>query len=157
MSETDGPCLAILLFYVSIYPTTSGFGYHAESAQNLAFLVVGIPLPLAYLYYLGRIRNKSWSLRDVVLYRVKIPRAHYEWILVFMILFGVYAGAAASLAQPVATYLRPAAGQEPVRRSGPFSVRRVRQERQHARSGGFQRWSRAGGQLTAADSGGRRE
>ena len=100
------PGLAILLFYVAVYSRTNGFGFHAEFAMNLSFLVVGIPLPLAYLYYLGRAKNNSWSLRGIVLYREQIPRRHYKWIAAGLILFGLYAGAVSSFAQPLSQYLQ---------------------------------------------------
>ena len=100
------PGAAILLFYVLAVPVASQQGFHAEFALNLSFLVVGIPLPLAFLYSLGRnAQDASWSLSTVVLYREKIPPRQYTLIVAFLLGFGVYLAAVTSLTAGIPPFL----------------------------------------------------
>lgn len=99
------PGVAILLFYLLAVPVASTQGFHAEFALNLTFLLVGVPLPLAWLYYLGKKRNASWSLSTIVLYREKIPRREYLWIASFLVLFGFYLLAATGLTAGIPPFI----------------------------------------------------
>ncbi len=98
--------VAILLVYIALQPLVRDLGYHAEFAMYLAFLVGGIALPLLFLYWLGKKRNGSRSLRGIVVYREKIPKRQYWVVAACVVGFVVYAIAVSSLLAPIPAYLK---------------------------------------------------
>jgi len=100
------PGIAILAVYVGIAPTFVDEGFRAELALNLSFLIAGVPLPLAYLYYLGKRTTGGWSLDGIVLYRTKIPVGQYWQILVAFVLFASYLILISNLTNGIPAYIR---------------------------------------------------
>lgn len=120
------PGVAIVLFYVLAVPVVRGHGFHAEFALLLSFAIVGIPLPLAYLYFVGKKQNASWSLSTVVLYRKKIPPRQYKLIVAFLVLFAIYLAVVSSLTGGIPSFLKDVALADlPRWFLNPYSLREV--------------------------------
>jgi membrane protease YdiL (CAAX protease family) len=68
------PGVLILLFFVVLTPILTEKGLPTLFSLFLAVAVVLIPFELGYILYQGKAKNKTFSLKGVVLYRREIPK-----------------------------------------------------------------------------------
>ena len=95
------PGAIVFLVYMAIAPLVMRWSFPATFALILCFLFIGIPIQLSILYYQGKKRNGSFSLKGIVLYRNAKPYRQYLLILPML----AYAIVLSVLYEPVATFL----------------------------------------------------
>lgn len=78
------PAVFVFTFYVFAAPVVIRLGFPPGLALIIGFLFIGTPLELGYLLYLGKQRNRTFSLRGIVLYREPIPI--WQYVLFFLLL-----------------------------------------------------------------------
>jgi membrane protease YdiL (CAAX protease family) len=71
------PGILILAFFVALTPLLTERGFPTLFCIFLAVTVVLIPFELGYILYQALKKNKSFSLKGIVLYRRKIPLWQY--------------------------------------------------------------------------------
>ena len=71
------PGVLILLFYVVTAPLAVRLGFPPGTALFVSIAAILIPFELGYLFYQGRKRNGTFSLKGIVLFREPMPWWHY--------------------------------------------------------------------------------
>jgi membrane protease YdiL (CAAX protease family) len=71
------PGVLILVFYLALTPLLTKHGYPTLLCLFLAAAVVLVPFELGYILYQGTRKNKTLSLKGIVLYRRTIPLWQY--------------------------------------------------------------------------------
>jgi uncharacterized protein len=71
------PGALLTVFFFLTIPVVIKLGFPAPFALVLAILLVLIPFELGVLFYEGRKRNGTFSLKGIVLYQEKIPVRQY--------------------------------------------------------------------------------
>jgi uncharacterized protein len=79
------PGVLITLFYYIIAPYILNLGFPVENALLLSILLVLAPVELGYLLYKGYKKNGKLALKNIVIYREKIPFWQY-FVIVPLIL-----------------------------------------------------------------------
>jgi membrane protease YdiL (CAAX protease family) len=79
------PGACVMLFYFHAAPIVIHAGYPPGLTLLIAFLVVGIPIELGILLYQGKRMHGRFTLRDVVLFRERMPA--WQYIAFFLVLF----------------------------------------------------------------------
>ena len=97
-----GPGVCQVLFIWLISPWLAERGLPAELGVLLGMVLLGIPLELGYLLYLGKKRNGSFSLRGIVLYTQQMPLWQYAALFLPFVVYGLGLQA---LYSPIATVL----------------------------------------------------
>lgn len=77
------PAMIWLVFYIPLARLASEYGIPSMLVMLILCVLILVSFELGYLYYLGKKRNRTFSLRGIVLYREKIPWWQY---VVFTIL-----------------------------------------------------------------------
>jgi membrane protease YdiL (CAAX protease family) len=75
------PGILILAFFVAVAPILAEKGFPTLFCLFLAVAVVLVPFELGFILYQARRRNKTFSLRGIVLYRQKMPLWQYFAII----------------------------------------------------------------------------
>src|SRR4030095_13054333 len=96
------PAAFVVAFYVLAAPFVMRIGFPPGLTLLLGFLLIGAPIELGYLLYLGKKRNGTFSLHGIVLYREPMPAGQY---VVFFLLLLVFAFAVLFLISPVTEFL----------------------------------------------------
>ncbi|MHC4088526.1 MAG: lysostaphin resistance A-like protein [Planctomycetota bacterium] len=71
------PGILILAFFVVLTPVLAGQGLPTLLSLFLAVAVVLIPFELGYILYQAKRKNKTFSLKGIVLYRERLPLWQY--------------------------------------------------------------------------------
>ena len=71
------PGILILAFFLVLTPVLTREGYPTLFCLFLAVAVVLIPFELGFILYQARRKNKTFSLKGIILYRRKIPLWQY--------------------------------------------------------------------------------
>jgi membrane protease YdiL (CAAX protease family) len=71
------PGILILVFFVVLAPVLAGQGFPTLLSLFLAVAFVLIPFELGYILYQAKRKNKSFSLKGIVLYRERLPLWQY--------------------------------------------------------------------------------
>jgi membrane protease YdiL (CAAX protease family) len=71
------PGVLILVFFIVFAPILTARGLPTLLSLFLAVALVLIPFELGYIFYEAKKKNKTFSLKAVVLYRQKIPKWQY--------------------------------------------------------------------------------
>jgi membrane protease YdiL (CAAX protease family) len=77
------------LCYVLTVPLVTAFGYPSITALYLPMILTVIAIELGYLYYQGRKKNGTLSLKGVVNYREPVPWWQYIVFPVLIVLWGI--------------------------------------------------------------------
>jgi uncharacterized protein len=96
------PSICVLIGSLISAPLVVRVGFPAELGILLSSLMLGVSLRLGYLFYQGKKRNGTFSLRGIVLYWGHMP--WWQYLLIFLP-FLVYALALEVLLQPVSKVL----------------------------------------------------
>jgi len=81
------PAVPIMAFYMLAAPSVIRAGYPPVLALIIGFLLIGIPIELGTLLYLGRKLNGTYSLRGIVLLRDRMPIWQYALLFVLLLAF----------------------------------------------------------------------
>ena len=85
------PAIPVFVFYLLIGPAFIRNGLPAELGLLAGFVLVGIPIELGYLLYLGKQRNGGPSLRGIVLFRRPMPVWQYVVFFLLLLSFAFFA------------------------------------------------------------------
>lgn len=97
------PGIAIALAFVVLAWVMSPRGWPPSLALLLAWLIAGIPMLLAILFYQGRRRNGALSLEGVLLYQEPLSWRQYAWLIPALL---VWAALASTLLFPLDESIR---------------------------------------------------
>jgi membrane protease YdiL (CAAX protease family) len=85
-----GPGILIGLCYFALVPIVRQWGFPSIAALMATVALILVPVELGYLLYRGRKRNGSYSLRGIVLYRIRIPTWQYfVWVPGLFVIVGI--------------------------------------------------------------------
>ncbi len=79
------PGILIFLFFIIFTPILTEKGFPTLFCLFLAVMLVLIPFELGFVFYQAKKKNKTLSLRGIVLYRQKIPLWQYFVIIPFFV------------------------------------------------------------------------
>jgi membrane protease YdiL (CAAX protease family) len=96
------PGAIVMGVYVAAAPLVMRLGFPPGVTLLLGFLLIGGPIELGYLLYLGKKRNGKLSLRGIVLYREAMPI--WQYAILFLLLL-VFAFTVLFLISPVTQFL----------------------------------------------------
>jgi len=96
------PAAFVMLFYVLAAPFVMRLGFPPGLTLLLGFLLIGAPIELGSLLYLGKKRNGTLSLHGIVLFRERMPVWQY---IVFFLLLLVFAFLILFLISPLTEFL----------------------------------------------------
>jgi membrane protease YdiL (CAAX protease family) len=81
------PGVLTALVYVMTAPLLNLLGYPSNFALLLAALVVLVPFELGFLFYQGKKKNGTFSLKGIVLYREPMPLKQYGILAAALLLY----------------------------------------------------------------------
>ena len=81
------PAALVMAFYVLTAPLIMRLGFPPGLTLLIGFLLIGTPIELGYLLYLGKKRNGVYSLRGVVLFRDRMPWWQYTALFILLLAF----------------------------------------------------------------------
>ena len=96
------PAVFVMAFYVLAAPFVIRLGFPPGLTLLVGFLLIGAPIELGYLLYLGKKRNGKVSLSGIVLYRDPMPWWQY---VAFFFLLLAFAFLVLFLISPVTGFL----------------------------------------------------
>jgi len=85
------PGVLILTFFIALTPLLTKQGYPTLLCLFLAVAIVLIPFELGYILYQAKRKNKCRSLKDIVLYRRKLPLWQYYVLIPPMLAWALVA------------------------------------------------------------------
>jgi membrane protease YdiL (CAAX protease family) len=96
------PAAFVMAFYVLAAPFVIRLGFPPGLTLLVGFLLIGTPIELGYLLYLGKKRNGNISLSGIVLYRDPMP--WWQYVVFFLVLLA-FAFLVLFLISPMLGYL----------------------------------------------------